>query len=235
MWVFEEFWHGDAIADVLAAHGELAGAARIAPMRRALRWRERFAPLVHGLGSALVGVSYTAVHMTWGAVNEWTTQAGYGRLAARAQHATLAELLKRIMRQEGRHIDFYASQAKARLEADRRAQRLTRQALARFWRPVGSDVLPEQETRFIVRHLFSGDEGRVGAEHEDVQLTRSDLAEDRVPPALAARELAIDSDLPLRPLDVAGEHVDGVLVLAGIAMKTVMATLVPSLLWSHAS
>jgi hypothetical protein len=76
---------------------------------------------------------------------------------------------------------------------------------------------------------------RVGAEHEDVQLTRSDLAEDRVPPALAARELAIDPDLPLRPLDVAGEHIDGVLVLAGIAMKTVMATLVPSLLWSHAS
>jgi hypothetical protein len=172
MWVFEEFWHGDAIAGVLTAHGEPAGAARIAPLRRELRWRERSGPLVHGLGSALVGASYIAVHMTWGAVNEWTTQAGYGRLAARAQHPTLSELLKRIMRQEGRHIDFYAAQAKARLDGDRRAQRLTRQALARFWRPVGSDVLPEQETRFVVRHLFSGDEGRAVVERLDRNVDR---------------------------------------------------------------
>ena len=50
--------------------------------------------------------------MTWGAVNEWTTQAGYARLAARAGHPVLTSS-SRIMRQEGRHIDFYASQATA--------------------------------------------------------------------------------------------------------------------------
>ena len=125
IWTFEEFWHGEAIATVLRAHGEPAG-GRIAPLRRRLGWRDRVAPLVHGLGSAVVGAPYTAVHMTWGAVNEWTTQAGYARLAARARHPVLTELLRRIMRQEGRHIDFYARQAIARLDADRRAQRLTR-------------------------------------------------------------------------------------------------------------
>jgi hypothetical protein len=61
MWTFEEFWHGEAIAAVLAAHDEAAGARRIAPLRAALGWKDRIAPMVHGLGSALVGASYTAV------------------------------------------------------------------------------------------------------------------------------------------------------------------------------
>jgi hypothetical protein len=160
MWTFEEFWHGEALAAVLRAHGEAAGAGRIAPLRRRLGWRDRVAPLVHGLGSAVVGTPYTAVHMTWGAVNEWTTQAGYARLAARARHPVLTELLRRIMRQEGRHIDFYAHQAIARLDRDRRAQRLTRLALRRFWKPVGSDVMPDDEVRFMVRYLFGGEDGR---------------------------------------------------------------------------
>ena len=64
MWTFEEFWHGEAIAAVLAAHDEPAGRSRIAPLRAALGWKDRIAPMVHGLGSALVGASYTAVHMT---------------------------------------------------------------------------------------------------------------------------------------------------------------------------
>ena len=160
MWAFEEYWHGEAIASVLAAHGEPSGASRIAPLRRGLRWRDRIAPMLHGLGSAVVGASYTAVHMTWGAVNEWTTQAGYSRLMARAEHPVLSELLRRIMRQEGRHIDFYANQAMDRLAGDRRAQRLTRLALLRFWKPVGSDVMPEAEVRFMVRHLFGGADGQ---------------------------------------------------------------------------
>jgi hypothetical protein len=101
----------------------------------------------------------TAVHMTWGAINEWTTQAGYARLAQRCDHPVLAEMLRRIMRQEGRHIDFYAAQASKRLADSRRAQWLTRQALTRFWAPVGSDVMPEPEVRHLISYLFGGDDG----------------------------------------------------------------------------
>jgi hypothetical protein len=172
MWAFEEFWHGEAIAGVLAAHGEPAGAARIAPLRASLRWRDRLAPTLHGLGSAVVGASYTAVHMTWGAINEWSTQAGYARLAARAEHPVLRELLGRIMRQEGRHIDFYASQAARRLEGNRKAQRVTRMALTRFWRPVGSEVMPETEVRFLIRHLFAGEGGRAVVQRIDRRIDR---------------------------------------------------------------
>ena len=129
---------------MLAAHDEPAGPRRVAPMRDARSAGRTGSPRsCIGLGSALAGPSFTAVHMTWGAVNEWTTQAGYARLAARADHPVLTELLRRIMRQEGRHIDFYATRPIARLDGDRRAQRLTRFALRRFWRPVGSDVMPD--------------------------------------------------------------------------------------------
>jgi len=130
-WSYEEYWHGEAIATVLRAHGEPAGAARVRQLRRTRRAAEATKPFVHGLASMAVGPSMTAVHMTWGAVNEWTTQAGYARLAQRCGHPVLAEMLRRIMKQEGRHIDFYAAQATKRLSNNRRAQWLTRQALSR--------------------------------------------------------------------------------------------------------
>jgi hypothetical protein len=141
-WVFEEYWHGEAMAAVLRAHGEAASDERVAAVRRRLGWGDKLRPLVMILGSGLTGSDFTAVHMTWGAINEWTTQAGYGQLARRSGHPVLSELLARIMRQEGRHIDFYASQAERRLSESRMARRLTRVALRRFWHPVGAGVIP---------------------------------------------------------------------------------------------
>jgi hypothetical protein len=174
MWAYEEYWHGEAIGRVLRAHGEPAGPDRIAPMRRARRVAEAFGPVKHMVASALAGRSLGAVHMAWGAINEWTTQAGYARLAAIADHPTLAELLRRIMRQEGRHIDFYASQAAERLADDRRARRLTRHALTRLWKPVGSDLLAPSESRHLIATLFGDDEGRS-------VLARIDRRIDRLP------------------------------------------------------
>ena len=76
------------------------------------------------------------------------------------------------MRQEGRHIDFYAHQAIVRLDGNRKAQWVTRTALRRFWRPVGSDVMPEAEVRFMVGHLFSGPEGEVAIDRIDRRVDR---------------------------------------------------------------
>lgn len=170
-WCYEEHWHGDAIARVLEAHGEPAGPDRVAALRRALPRRDPFRPLLYIIGSAFTTHMVT-VHMTWGAVNEWTTQAGYGRLAARAGHPVLTELLKRIMKQEGRHVDFYAAQARRRLDGHPGAQRLTRRALARFWTPVGAGVMPVAEVDFLARHLFGGDDGRAAARRIDRQIDR---------------------------------------------------------------
>ena len=172
-WAFEEHWHGDALARVLRAHGEPAGAARVATLRRRLPRRDSLRPLMFSIGSALSN-HMVAVHMTWGAVNEWTTQAGYSRLASRAAHPTLSDLLRRIMRQEGRHIDFYAGQAQRLLSDTRAAQRMVRLALQSLWAPVGSGVMPPEEVAFLARHLFGGKEGLEVAR-------RVDRAVDRLP------------------------------------------------------
>jgi hypothetical protein len=79
----------------------------------------------------------------------------------------LSELLRRIMRQEGRHIDFYASEAHRRLAANPRAQRMTRFALRRLWKPVGATVMPDAEVSFLVGYLFGGDDGQAVARRID--------------------------------------------------------------------
>lgn len=171
-WNFEEYWHGEAIGRVLAEHGESAHDRRVEDLRVRLSLRESVKPLAHGLGSLIAGREWLAVHMSWGAVNEWTTQAGYGRLAAREKHPALSELLNRIMRQEGRHIDFYAAQAMRTLEGNRRAQKVVRFTLQRVWRPVGASIMPKTEVDHMTRFLFGGADGQVAADRVDRQIDR---------------------------------------------------------------
>jgi hypothetical protein len=171
LWNYEEFWHGEAIAAILAAHDEPAGNGRIAALRQRLPKGDAWKPLSFQLASRLTP-HLTAVHMTWGAVNEWTTQAAYARLAKLADHQTLSELLRRIMKQEGRHIDFYATQARTRLSDSRAAQRLTRWALDHFWSPVGTGVVPDQEVRFLSTYLFGDPDGLAMADRIDRRVDR---------------------------------------------------------------
>ncbi|MGH9046901.1 MAG: ferritin-like domain-containing protein [Acidimicrobiales bacterium] len=170
-WSYEEHWHGEAIGRVLDAHGENSGASRLIPMRQQLPRNDSLRPAIFSAVSA-VTKHLPAVHMAWGAVNEWTTQTGYARLVAKAKHPVLAEVLRRIMRQEGRHIDFYAAQAAQRLGSSRAAQRLTRYALRRFWGPVGSGVMPEAEVRFLATYLFGDERGLEAANRVDRHIDR---------------------------------------------------------------
>ena len=169
MWAYEEFWHGEAIGKVLRAHGEIAGRPRIDAARERVG-SGRLGTLGTMFASVLTEHIVT-VSLTWGAVNEWTTQAAYVRLAQRTGHPTLTELVRRIAKQEGRHIDFYASEATRRLE-NRRAQRMTRWALAHLWTPVGSGVMPHEETVHLITHLFGDDEGAEMARRIDRRIDR---------------------------------------------------------------
>jgi hypothetical protein len=171
-WAYEEYWHGVALGHVLSTQGEAAGKERIAAMRDRLGWKDRVAPLGSMLGAAVAGTSFTAVHMAWGAINEWTTQAGYARLLAKADNPVLTELLRRIMRQEGLHIDFYSQQAHRRLANDARARAIARVALTRLWKPVGATVMPRQEVRHLARYLFGDVEGRQAARRIDGRIDR---------------------------------------------------------------
>jgi hypothetical protein len=171
MWSYEEHWHGEAIGTVLEAHGRPNGSARINEVRRELKRSDRWRPMLFLAGSSLFP-ELPAVHMVWGAINEWTTQAAYSLLLRKADHPVLSEMLKRIMKQEGRHIDFYASQGRERLERSPKAQRITRWALKRLWKPVGHGVRPDEETQWLVRYLFEGEQGKVAAERIDRNVDR---------------------------------------------------------------
>ena len=166
LWNYEEHWHGEALAEILRAHGEPGGAPRVAAMRQRVRNRITNSPLVWG-GISSVTKHFLAVHMTFGVINEWTTQAGYARLTALADHDVLSELLRRIKRQEGRHIDYYLTQARRHLGVGWGAQRTARLILRTLWRPVGATVMPESETAHVIRTLFGGDQGRAAVARID--------------------------------------------------------------------
>jgi hypothetical protein len=172
MWNYEEYWHGVALGQVLAAHGEAAGDDRIAPMRKRLGLQDSLGPFIGAAASAVIGRDFVALHMTWGAVNEWSTKAGYQRLAQRAGSPILTELLSRIVRQEARHIAFYSTEARERLAASARARRVTRFALNRLWAPVGTSVMPAEETTFLLDYLFDGPDGLAGAARIDGSIDR---------------------------------------------------------------
>jgi rubrerythrin len=165
-WLYEETFHGRALARFLAAAGE--------PTVTRLRSRVPLGERLEALATALVARAwpdFVAVHMTWGAINELTTLTGYQRLAAEADHPVLRELLARIMRDESRHFGFYYQQAERRLVRPG-AARVARALVDRFWAPVGSGVAPAAETRFLAEYLFSGAEGALAARRIDERIRR---------------------------------------------------------------
>jgi hypothetical protein len=48
-----------------------------------------------------------------------------------------------------------------------KAQKVTRLALKHLWAPVGSPVMPAEETRFLLEYLLGGDQGRALARRID--------------------------------------------------------------------
>jgi hypothetical protein len=170
MWNYEEYWHGEVLADVLAAHGIATGDDHVRAVRLRQGWKDRLSPIRQSVLANLIGDDFVATHMSWGAVNEWLTHAGYLRLTQIERHPVLTEVLSRIAAQETRHIGFYVSQARRRLERSRRARRLTRLALLAAWQPVGANVMPRAEVRHLVSHLLAGDDGLKAAARVDARI-----------------------------------------------------------------
>ncbi len=172
MWNREEFWHGEALSHVLGLHGITVDYDYLKAKRIKLGWWERLAPLRQSVAGNVLGQDFIAVHMIWGAVNEWSAAAAYRRLGAMEPHPGLTELLRRIAAQESRHVAFYATQARSRLAGSRKARRFARLALQRAWEPVGSSIMDDDEVRHVMAHLFAGPDGRKEIEAIDRHLTR---------------------------------------------------------------
>ncbi|MGC5617013.1 ferritin-like domain-containing protein [Georgenia sp. Z1491] len=172
MWNREEFWHGEALAAVLAAHDITVDYDELKARRTKLGWREALSSLKQSVLANLVGADFVATHMLWGAANEWSAVAAYRRMADLERHPVLAVLLRRIAQQETRHVAFYATRARERLTASEPARRVARLTLERFWRPVGTSIMGRTEVRHVMGHLFSEPDGRAEVRRIDQNIAR---------------------------------------------------------------
>jgi hypothetical protein len=172
-WVYEELWHGEAFSDFLRAYGiEVPAEPKLpdgsTPMptraRRTNRFREQMGvghqlSLLPTMMGSILFRDFTALHMTWGAINELTTLTGYHALIRRSKHPVLHQMLRRVIQDERRHFAFYRAQGKARLaRASRLARSVVRQAFEAFWTPVGAGVKSEEEVDALGIYLFGYDE-----------------------------------------------------------------------------
>lgn len=154
-WNYEEYFHGAALERFLKAYVG-AEAVRNETSYR-LRQSSGLSKAVKRLLGPVVSAAtpdFAAVHMTWGATQEYTTLVGYESVARQTKHPILRELMHRIVKDERRHFAFYYNQAERRLAKEPRMGRVTRFAMDRLWRPVGVGAMPASESDFASWLLY---------------------------------------------------------------------------------
>ncbi|MCU1407263.1 MAG: ferritin-like protein, partial [Glaciihabitans sp.] len=134
-------------------------------------WRDKLDPIKQSIYGKIAGTDFVAVHMAWGAANEYSAITAYNRMAELENDPVLAELLKRIAKQEARHVAFYTSQARERLAKSKKAQVMARFALSNFWAPVGSSIMEKVEVQHVMGQLMGGPEGRKAARKIDTAIS----------------------------------------------------------------
>ncbi|HUJ62402.1 MAG TPA: hypothetical protein VLX92_28060 [Kofleriaceae bacterium] len=155
MWNYEEYFHAHAITRFMQECGVAVDRARHTRVRAGARLRARLEDLAQRLMARLVPKRFVALWMLWGALQECLTMQAYEQIIRTTQNPVLAELFRRIAKQERRHFAYYFGQARERL-ADPRAARFCRAIVQRFYAPVGSGVKREGESAELVARLFPG-------------------------------------------------------------------------------
>jgi hypothetical protein len=159
-WSYEEFFHGHALARLMAECGYPLAQDRVEKVGRASRFNEWIESALTPLLSKLLSRQFPAVYMSFGAIQEMTTLRGYERLAEQTRNPVLKTLCQRIARQERRHFAWYFNHAREYLTHSRFTQRLARKLLELSWVPVGAGVKTDAEVRRLFSILFPGDHGR---------------------------------------------------------------------------
>jgi len=129
---------------------------------------DRFAPVTESIVANAVGSPIVAAYVTIGAVDTWLTDAAYARIAERASHEELAQVLDRIRSIKERHQTFFVPQAEFRLAESASSRRVTRRRVARTDWPLRSDERPRAETSAFFRYAF--DEHTDVLDHADARI-----------------------------------------------------------------
>ena len=158
IWNYEEFFHAQAITRFLEAVGVRVPDAseRSAAVRGGVRVRATVEDLVQQSLARLMPKTFVALWQAWGAAAELLTCQAYEQMMRTTQNPVLAELCRRIAKQERRHFAWYYESARERLEGEPFAQRAVRKVFEVSWTPVGSGVKSPQEVADQTARMFPG-------------------------------------------------------------------------------
>ncbi|HVH42845.1 MAG TPA: hypothetical protein VM925_10900 [Labilithrix sp.] len=158
VWGYEECSHGRALARFLELTGHAPSTKSLEQFTRPRGWLEIVQDFAGRLASA-ASHDFLATHMTWGAINELTAIHAYSQMAELTANPVLAEISRRIVKDERRHYAFYFQQARRRLSSPF-AQRLAKFALKALWAPVGGSMASQEDTDFPTAYLFDNPTGQ---------------------------------------------------------------------------
>jgi hypothetical protein len=170
VWGYEECSHGRALAKFLELAGHAPSRRSLDEFSRPRRWLD----VLQDLGARVVSSlskDFLAVHMTWGAINELTAVHAYASVADQTRNPVLAQIVRRIVKDERRHFAFYYQQATRRLGTPF-AQKLVKYALRVAWTPVGGSMAPPEDTDFAATYLFELEEGQARLAEIDATIAK---------------------------------------------------------------
>ena len=159
MWNYEEYFHSHAITRLMQECGVAVESAtdRSTRIRAGARWKAKLEDFAQRMMAWLVPERFVALWMFWGALQECLTTQAYEEMIRATQNPVLAEMFRRIAKQERRHFAYYFGQARERLADSPRNQKFCRAIVQKFYAPVGSGVKDEAQAAALVARLFPGD------------------------------------------------------------------------------
>lgn len=168
-WGVEEVTHGEVLNRFLNEAGYPTPEDWQRRVRRNVPVGYSVATYVQTMLTNLLGSTFTATHMAFGAIHEMSTAQAYRRMDLLARHPVLSMILQGIIREEAAHTQFYVNIARIELRKSPAARRIARKVVESFWKPVGQGSLARSRTEYAIATLFS-DPG--GVEQLDRTVTR---------------------------------------------------------------
>ena len=159
-WSVEEQTHADLLNRFLEESNIPVEDKWFEKAKKKIPYSYRISSTIQSLVTNAFGKSFSAVHMTWGAINELTTLHGYRRLWEQSGHPVLEYILRHIAQEEAVHAFFYSTLARIELQRSRFAQQLTKYIVKNFWTPVGQGSKPAEDTNYVIKTLFEGSDGQ---------------------------------------------------------------------------
>jgi len=158
MWNYEEYFHSHAITRLMQECGVPVEDAtdRSTRIRAGARLKAKLEDFAQTMMAKLMPKRFVALWMFWGALQECLTTQAYEEVIRSTPNPVLAEMFRRIAKQERRHFAYYYGQARERLVDNKRNQRFCRYIVQKFYAPVGSGVKDDAQAAALVAGLFPG-------------------------------------------------------------------------------